>query len=411
MAYDVVVVGAGPAGLTIAEALASRGLNVACLDEEHPREWPNNYGVWEDRIAHLELHEAYDCVFETPVVFVGDGARPLDRTYVRLDNEALRQSLYDGCDEHGVTWIQSAADHLEHHNGVTTVTDTREDEHTARLIIDATGHRPVFVERVGEARPAFQAAYGFVAEFAESPIGDHDMVLMDYRADYDDDLDDDPRATFLYAMRLDDERIFVEETSLAGRPPMTFDVCEERLASRLRNRGTDVTMVHEVERCLIPMGVSLPDLEQRVVGFGAAASMVHPATGYQMARMLETAPRLADTIARELASGGGRTDDVARAAWQTIWPADEVRARQFWLFGMEALLDLDAGQTRQFFSKFFDLPHQDWSSYMSGTLSSDEIPRVMWNLFKRGSGGLKWSLARSSFGTSGLGMLRTALGG
>jgi lycopene beta-cyclase len=37
--------------------------------------------------------------------------------------------------------------------------------------------------------------------------------------------------------------------------------------------------VEEEEYCYIPMGGELPDLTQRVVGFGGAANMVHPATG------------------------------------------------------------------------------------------------------------------------------------
>lgn len=37
--------------------------------------------------------------------------------------------------------------------------------------------------------------------------------------------------------------------------------------------------VEEEEYCYIPMGGELPDLAQRIVGFGGAANMVHPATG------------------------------------------------------------------------------------------------------------------------------------
>lgn len=37
--------------------------------------------------------------------------------------------------------------------------------------------------------------------------------------------------------------------------------------------------VEEEEYCYIPMGGELPDLTQRIVGFGGAANMVHPATG------------------------------------------------------------------------------------------------------------------------------------
>ena len=43
--------------------------------------------------------------------------------------------------------------------------------------------------------------------------------------------------------------------------------------------GMKVLGVEEEEYCYIPMGGELPDLSQRVLGFGGAANMVHPATG------------------------------------------------------------------------------------------------------------------------------------
>jgi Lycopene cyclase protein len=47
--------------------------------------------------------------------------------------------------------------------------------------------------------------------------------------------------------------------------------------------GMKVLGVEEEEYCYIPMGGELPDLAQRVVGFGGAANMVHPATGAESA--------------------------------------------------------------------------------------------------------------------------------
>ena len=48
----------------------------------------------------------------------------------------------------------------------------------------------------------------------------------------------------------------------------------------------DPESVREEEYCYIPMGGALPDPEQRIVPFGGAANTVHPATGYQLCRML-----------------------------------------------------------------------------------------------------------------------------
>ncbi|MGM0558736.1 MAG: lycopene cyclase family protein [Myxococcota bacterium] len=409
MSHDVLVIGAGPAGLAICAALAERGADVACLAPEHPSPWPNNYGVWKDEVESLGISRAFEEVWERPIVFTGDSPRELDRSYVRFDNDLLRGHFFGICEDHGVTWVEGLAHRVDLEDDHSVVWTKDRDKIGCKMVVDASGHQPVLVERSGDRKPGFQAAYGFVGEFTESPIGEHDMVLMDYRDDYGADGDDVDEASFLYAMRLDEDRVFIEETSLVGRPPMNFTVLEDRLARRLNARGVDCTMVHEVERCLIPMGLPLPDLDQRVVGFGGAASMVHPATGYQMARMLNAAGPLADTIVESFESGVA-LDEASRRAWRTLWPEEAVRARRFWNFGMESLISLDPNQTRRFFDAFFDLNEDSWKAYMSGTLSPDAIPRVMWRVFKRAGHSLRFSLARSALTPDGLSMFRALLG-
>ena len=61
----------------------------------------------------------------------------------------------------------------------------------------------------------------------------------------------------------------------------------------------------EEEYCLIPMGGVLPVHGQRVLGIGGTAGMVHPSTGYMVARTLGSVPQLADRIVDELSK---RTD-------------------------------------------------------------------------------------------------------
>ena len=56
----------------------------------------------------------------------------------------------------------------------------------------------------------------------------------------------------------------------------------------------------EEEFCYIPMGGNLPDLSQRVLAVGGAANTVHPATGYQLCRMLASSTDLASAISSNL---------------------------------------------------------------------------------------------------------------
>jgi hypothetical protein len=73
------------------------------------------------------------------------------------------------------------------------------------------------------------------------------------------------------------------------------------------------------------------------MGFGAAANLVHPATGYSVLRSLSEAPAVADTLAaglkkqREAESEGAEVSSavVAEAAWDTLWSAERRRQSSF----------------------------------------------------------------------------------
>ncbi|MFW6057935.1 MAG: lycopene cyclase family protein [Persicimonas sp.] len=413
---DVIVVGAGPAGLAASAALSRRGLSVISLAPEHPSPWPNSYGLWEDELEGLGFEDCYECRWKTPVVYTAGGARTeLDRVYLRLDNDKLRTRLLDRCEQNDVRFVEGFAEAIGHDETGATLIDREGGEHRARLVIEATGHRPKFVEREAGSVSASQVAYGFVGEFDGSPIrhddGHDELVLMDFRQDYaGEKLRESPAPSFLYAMELGDDRYFVEETSLAHRPALSFDILEDRLAGRLRSRGAPVMSVEEVERCLIPMDSPMPRLDQRVVGFGAAASMVHPATGYQMGAMLRTAPKLAEAVADLIGADGIKLIDISRQAWRAIWPEDKIRARKLWLLGLESLLDLDARQTSDFFEVFFSLPDAQWQGYMSGTLGPHELARVMWSLFSHMPISLQVALGKTALGREGWEVLKALRG-
>ena len=78
------------------------------------------------------------------------------------------------------------------------------------------------------------------------------------------------------------------------------------------------------EYSYIPVGGPMPRGDQAVTAFGAAANLVHPATGYSIARMLTESPPLAaaisDTLARDQPLG-----ETAAAVWEALWPMEKRR--------------------------------------------------------------------------------------
>ena len=197
--------------------------------------------------------------------------------YGLFDKTRLQQHWLGICAAAGMVWHRGEAIAIRHSHGDSLVTTACGQHHRARLVVDATGHQPVFVERPDEGPVAGQAAYGIVGRFSAPPVDPGQFVLMDYRCDH---LSEAERRcgppTFLYAMDLGDGVFFVEETSLALAPAVPYDVLKDRLLRRLRHRGVTVEAVQHEEHCLFPMNLPLPDLQQRLLAFGGAAAMVHP---------------------------------------------------------------------------------------------------------------------------------------
>ncbi|WOD41226.1 lycopene beta cyclase [Nodosilinea sp. E11] len=395
---DVLVIGAGPAGLSLAAALGETGLAVQGLaldDPAHP--WPNTYGIWVDELEDLGLVRFLEHRWKDCVVHVNSGMVPLHREYGLLDRNQLQAHWLTQAEKHQVTWHQGKANHIEHFATHTQVTTAAGETFTARLVVDATGHQSSLVKRAVAPELAFQAAYGIIGRFSEPPTHPQQMVLMDFRDDYLTPAQRHEPPTFLYSMDLGDGLYFVEETSLAHYPAVSLETLNQRLHQRLRHRGIEVKDIHHVERCLFPMNQPLPDFAQRVVGFGGAASMVHPASGYMIGALLRRGPGLAKAIALALDSPQCTPALAASQAWQALWPADRVRKHYLYLFGLENLMAFNTPQLHQFFAAFFSLPTDDWAGFLADSKALPEVVQAMIGLFGRAPNSVRLGLMRSVF--------------
>lgn len=74
MDFDALVVGAGPAGMIIAAALAEQGVNVGSLTASPLRQvWPNTYGIWRDELEALGLTDLLGHCWDNCVSYFGKG--------------------------------------------------------------------------------------------------------------------------------------------------------------------------------------------------------------------------------------------------------------------------------------------------------------------------------------------------
>jgi len=417
---DVAVVGGGPAGYVMAALLGRAQHSVALIDPKPDGAWPNNYGSWrvewESLAASLQMPELLDCVstnwavtdcffggsFDTP----DDERLRLDRAYLKVDRTKLKAALREKHEAAGVQLLEGYAPAaafapnlfdggLVHDASGSTLTVRSRDGSAdtsvrARLIVDATGFESKITLREPHSRgglwkelpPGYQIAYGMCVDVQDDDIAPYDksaMTLFDYRTDHlvGTDLlaDAEARPSFVYVMPVGEcdgcgASAFFEETSLVGRGArrLEFETLKRRLYKRLayHNIKFDPTSVREEEYCYIPMGGNLPDMTQRVVPIGGAANTVHPATGYQLCRMLASSKGVAEALSKELQRPDFDPDAAAAAAHASLWPEANRLQRDFAVFGGEFLGSQSVEILRGFFGAFFALPMDVWGGFLAG---------------------------------------------
>ena len=381
---DVAVLGSGPAAWSAAAAVARRGLTVELIAPDPTRVWSQTYGVWVDQIDEhvLALFGGTQPWADTwdRVVVRGERTSEIGRSYGRLANSIVRDALHDTAESTGGFRVRQASVNAVDATitGSVVYVDSGKPVE-ATIVLDGTGaHSPFCRRGRSPRRPVSQTAYGVVAELQGDPLDEKVCTLMDWRGPDRND------PTFAYLLPFDGVWL-IEETSLARRGGLSMAELEARLAARMTSLGLAVIRVLSIERVSFSMDVALPDLGQSVVGLGAAAALVHPATGYSVGASLRAAPRIASALADALGSGNGGPEAAAVAAWTAMWPPDRVRARSLERYGLGRTLAMDQRALRAFFDAFFTLPAADTARYLSGEASASDVAGVMWRVFRAAS--------------------------
>jgi lycopene beta-cyclase len=366
-----VVVGAGPAGLSVAAECATRDLDVVLVAPDPGARWRPTYGCWLDEAERLGIDDYVRQSWDD-VVAVGSRHHDLRRTYAVLDNDALQAHLRSAV---GVAAVAATIEAVVRSpDGTATVVGGDRVVLSARVVIDASGHGAFSATRDPAAPRIEQTAFGIVARFPRPPIEPGRCVLMDWSGAAAD-------PTFLYGFDLGGGEQFVEETCLARRPGMSDDALRRRLAQRLQRLGIEPSEVRAEEVVRFPMDTPVPPPDPLVVAFGAAGGFVHPVTGYSVTASLGLASRLAEALAR-----GADAEGCRRA----LWPAGAWRTRALHRYGLRVVAGMDGDEARALFDAFFDLPIDSWSAYLGTGAPPGDVARAMAGVFRRAP----WSLRR-----------------
>jgi len=394
--HDVLIVGSGPAGVCLAAACGAAGLDVAVLTPDETLPWGNTYGVWLDELDDPALLATLGPRWDDVRVIAGGTTIALGRSYGWFDNDALQRELHRRAAENQVIWYRGSAASIDSAGGGARVVTHEGPTFAARVVVDATGHQPALLRRPLGPRVAWQAAYGVVGQIRDMPVPAGAAVFMDYRPAAGAHGGRERTPTFLYAMDLGAGRGFVEETSLAAAPAVGFDVLQQRLEARLAQAGATIDATEHIERCLFPMNGGIPERDGCLIGFGAAAGMVHPASGFLVGAALRRASRVARVLAAVFEAGVS-AEQAASAAWQAVWPPDQRRRLALYEFGLAALLRMNQATLSAFFAAFFRLPSTRWREFLSDRGTAATVAGTMLRLFVVAPLGVKLVLMLTAF--------------
>ena len=359
--HDVIVAGDGPAAAAVVYECRRRDLDVLAVGPTAV--WSGTYGMWCDEVTDLP-GDCFATLTHTTVVRARTERR-LVRPYGVIDNAALRAHLgLDAVRRHGRVVRRLDC-------GDVAVAQLDDGEVlTGRWLVDATG-------RCDAA--AWQTAFGAIVSAADverSGFTTDGATVMAW-------LPGVQPACFVYAVPVPLGWL-VQVTSLAAAPAVD--------PSRLRRTLIDVVgeapvvaaeALGRTETVRIPMGGRpLPSPGGRIVPFGAAGGLAHPATGYSLAASITAAGRLASSFT----SG---TDPV-----EALWSCSARRTRALHDAGLGVLLSLDGDGLLDFFEAFYSIPDDLWSDYLRVDAPDARVARAMRAVF----GAAPWSVRRRLLG-------------
>ena len=322
MPYDVIVVGAGPAGSAAAHTCAARGLSTLCIEEHGTIGYPvqcagllSNAAFAECRISEISvLNRVYGAR-----VITSKGSEILIDAKARkalvVDRAAVDREMAASAANAGVEYRLKTCVYGVRGNAVLTRGVYGHEEHSFRVLIAADGPRSTIARLYGMERAK--------------------VFLSGIQADMPHDCD--PRFVEIYP---DASPEFFAWSVPTGPGRVRVGLCgqsrvPERFAALMKKFGASCT--HLVTGTL-PLGLMPKTYGHRTLFVGDAAGFAKPTSGGGVYTGIRSARHAAATAVE--CCEQGVFDDQALAEYERRWKADIGRELElgFRLFGMRQMM-------------------------------------------------------------------------
>ncbi|KAE8649042.1 hypothetical protein Csa_015273 [Cucumis sativus] len=374
--FDVVVVGAGPIGLRVAEQLGGFGIKVCCVDPSPLSPWSNNYGVWVDEFEDLGLEDCLHKTWPMASVYLSDEkVKYLDRPYAQVSRKKLKMKLMEECISKGVKFHKAKVWEINHQQFESSVSCNDGTEIKSNLVIDASG----FTSKFTKSRPPPIRS----KQNGSNGLERHSFEQRTIPKTRQQKIPNIPLRNALrfkpnlsrrdFPRRPAGDAVHSSEKEDGGQVAAFGDKGEENY-----RRG---------EMCDSDGGCSAEDAAGSGGGRWGGGDG-EPASGYAVVKGMGAAGRIARVAAEGVGGGGGRMirgRALEGRVWEGVWPMEERNVREFYCFGMEILVRLDLDGIRGFFNAFFDLEPSYWEGLLSSRLSLLELGMLSLSLYQHAS--------------------------
>ncbi len=308
--YDVIVAGAGPAGLTVAGKLSKRGIRTLLIEKDRIGKTEKAWGGFlsqlkeeslDDTILNLTTHLKYTHYLGAEIVVNGD--------FVTIDSKKLLLKLKKRINKKKCTLIENCEliSFNRDKKNKTIALNTNKGQYTSRLLVDTTGYKSMIAKSYGlNKKIKYLQCMGY--EFHGQEINEKEAILSEIAFPT-------PHKTWFWVEPLSKTSAWIGTMNIVEKP-LPKEVIEEELNKFIRLKDIKDRRKNR-KYGLIPIGETYRSYFDNILLVGDSAAQALPHGFFGLIPAIRNA-KIAAKVAEE-SINQKRTDERFLKRYQKRW--------------------------------------------------------------------------------------------